>query len=229
MISSPTLHRLDLNINKEDTDIGVDAASLGTAALCSSNGTDADAHAREGSGGGDDEDAQEASVVLEFANFADRVLVEQLLARVLVGEEELTTEDGVPVRAVVCSAATTEGIAMAVADDDDAVGEEIVLDDDKSSDGGANGGGGGVVVVEPDTGTETNGGSGRASGPTVRSHWVASSSFIGGIIAAVVLGLLAFVLLVGLRRRRRMGIMRVKHAEANVVRTAAGGGVPSAH
>lgn len=156
------------------------------------------------------EEAEEERVVLELDDFSDQALVEALMARMLRGEEELTTEDGVAVRALVCSMATTTGTTTLDALDDDAA----ALDDDK-----------GVAADEPMI--PTNDSSSNGPIPRARRPGAVSVPVAGGIAAAV-LGTIIFAVLVGLRgqlrrcwlaRPGRTQGMKVSQAGANTVAT----------
>ncbi len=192
------------------------SAPSATGALCVGNATTAAAGGSndddEGGGSGEEADAE---VVLELDNYGDLALVELLLGRVIRGEEQLTTEDGVPVQALLCSAAYTSGTAAMSLDDDDAAADGGYDDDDK----GNNGGNSTDADVMPNTATNAKPRRGRMRAMTGR--------VAGGIAAAVVGTLLVGLIVVfrGQLRRRGRGRGRrggkVLQAGANVVGTVA--------
>jgi hypothetical protein len=159
-------------------------------------------------------------VVLEIDDYGDQAFVESLLARVIRGEEELTTEDGVPVRALLCSAVYTSGTTVMSLADDDVDG---LLDDDNSgSSDGSDGSGSGADNVVPSAVT---------SGKPRRGRMRAVTGGVASGIAAAVMGTLLFGLIVVFRgqlRRRWRGQRggKVLQAGTNVVSTVAAASSP---
>lgn len=199
------------------------------AALCpAAAGTDAAATPTDGARRalqGEEDGGQEGAFILELDDFGDQALLEALVEKVLRGEQALDTADGVPVRALVCSAATAAGSMEAVNDDEspavvvpDSSGSDAATDDASAGDGGD---GGGSSTPSDDSSGSSSSSSSKPKARTTKRPRAVSAPVAGGIAAAVV-GTLLFALLVGLRgqlrrqRRRSVG-MKVSQAGANTV------------
>ena len=183
-------------------------------------------------------DGGETFFILELDDFGDQALLEALVEKVLRGEEALDTADGVPVRALVCSAATAAGSMEAVHDDEspavvvpDGSGGDAATDDASAVDGdGGDGGGGSSTPSDADSGSSTTSNSNEPKARTAKRPRAVSAPVAGGIAAAGI-GTLLFALLVGLRgqlrrKRRRSVGMKVSQAGANTVLPAGAGSPP---
>lgn len=215
--------------------------SLGPAALCPA--ADTNTTAARALQEGEDEGS---NFILELDDFADQALVEALVEKVLRGEEALETADGVPVRALVCSAATASG-NMEVAEDGEGAGVDDglpVVGPDGS--GGGVGGDGDITIdagpqpplVDADNASADGSSSSSSSSstppkPRTTKRPRAVSAPVAGGIAAAVIGTFIFAVVVGLRgqlRRRwlaRPTGMKVSQAGTNVVSTVSSSPPPA--